>query len=616
MLKRDNMIKPLNTTVATLVEAGRLSAEARQIMTKKAIRMGAEYILYMDDDTLAPDQGLYKLHNFMERHPEIGAISGVVTTREDPPEPVVYRAHGEGAWWDFPKGPGAIPQPVFATGAAFLLARLSAVQDVIDKMQEKNGGEEVPIWADERCLPGENEELGATTQIIFGHDVRFCRLLNMHGHPVYVHGDVQCGHLDAESNTVYEMPDKRMPIPEPETDRQPSVDVVVVGYNQPEMEQDTVKAVIAHTDYPNYSIVYRRNEPGKSLAKCWNEIIRASKADWICLLNPDTVPAKLWLEKLMEAAGPDVGAVVPSSNIVHLSQIDTPLDRFEQDWEKINQFSLSLPYEREELETASGMCVAFPKSVWEEAGGFDEEFQLYGEDTEFFHRIHANLGKKIVWQKYAYVHHYKAQCVEKAIEEEGLDVEALKERAQQLCIEKMRETVQNEPPQQPDQFAQFRGYTSIVVTGPQRSGTRIHAKILAEELGYRYVDEEEFDYRNFSKCLAKMTDKTVIQAPALASMAHMFPEDALIVYMRRPIDDIVASQNRIKWSPQSEAAERKMCPIEDQDQPVAALKYQYWDEVQAPQCEYYINLPYGAFKEHPLWASPEKRWDFAWNQTS
>jgi GT2 family glycosyltransferase len=444
MLKEKNIIKPLNTTVATMVEAGRLSAEARQIMTKKAIRMGAKYILYMDDDTLAPDQGLYKLHNFLERHPEVGAVSGVVTTREDPPEPVVYRAHGEGAWWDFPVGPGAVPQPVFATGAAFLLARVSAIQDVIEKMKGENDGVEVPIWADERCLPGENEELGKRTQIVFGHDVRFCRMLNKHGHPVYVHGDVQCGHLDVETNTVYEMPERRLPIQTLSDSKTPSVDVVIVRYNNPEMEQNTVKAVIEHTDYPNYNLVVRTNEPGKSLAKCWNEIIAESRADYICLLNPDTVPAKGWLTKMLSIPLADVGAIVPSSNIVHVSQIDTPLDRFEQDWDKINEFADTLePLVDETLETASAMCVAFPRKVWEEAGGFDEDFQLYGEDTEFLWRIRANYGYRLIWVKDAYVHHYKAQCVEKAIEEEGLDIEALKADAASKCAEKMKMTVQN-----------------------------------------------------------------------------------------------------------------------------------------------------------------------------
>ena len=48
------MVPPLNCTMAYLVESGRLSAEARQVMTKEALRMGAKYILYWDDDTIPP----------------------------------------------------------------------------------------------------------------------------------------------------------------------------------------------------------------------------------------------------------------------------------------------------------------------------------------------------------------------------------------------------------------------------------------------------------------------------------------------------------------------------------------------------------------------------------
>jgi len=196
-----NLVTPLNTTMSYLVEWGRLSAEARQIMTQQAIRMGAKYILYWDDDTLPPPMGLYTLHNWMERHPEAGAISGVYTTREEPNEPLVYTAHGEGAAWDFPMGEGAEPVPIFGAGAGFLLARVEAIVDVQSKLPEGT-----PIWADERTLPGHDPD-NNRRKVMWGHDVRFCKLLNEHDWPVYVHGQVMCTHLDIESQKMYAVPD-------------------------------------------------------------------------------------------------------------------------------------------------------------------------------------------------------------------------------------------------------------------------------------------------------------------------------------------------------------------------------------------------------------------------
>ncbi len=199
-----NLVTPLNTTMTYLAEHGRLSAEARQIMTKQAIRLGAKYVLYWDIDTLPPQLGLYKMHNYMERHPEVGAISGVYTTRETPNEPLIYTAHGEGAAWDFPMGDDAEPSPIFGAGAGFLLARVDAIKDVIEKEQAENGGVEVPIWADERTMA--EEEDGNRRKIMWGHDIRFCYLLNKHDWPVYVDGRVLCDHVDIGSGKAYSVP--------------------------------------------------------------------------------------------------------------------------------------------------------------------------------------------------------------------------------------------------------------------------------------------------------------------------------------------------------------------------------------------------------------------------
>jgi SAM-dependent methyltransferase len=201
-LSHMNLITPLNTTMSYLVEYGRLSAEARQIMTQQAIRMNAKYVLYWDDDTLPPQLGLYTLHNWMERHPEAGAISGVYTTRENPNEPLIYTHHGEGAAWDFPMGPGAEPVPIFGAGAGFLLARVEAIVDTQKKL-----GEGVPIWADERTVPGSDPQGQHNRRIMWGHDVRFCNKLNNNDWPVYVHGQVLCDHLDIGSATVHSIPD-------------------------------------------------------------------------------------------------------------------------------------------------------------------------------------------------------------------------------------------------------------------------------------------------------------------------------------------------------------------------------------------------------------------------
>lgn len=200
LLAHMNLQPPLNVTMSYMVESGRLSAEARQVMTNQALKMEeSKYILYWDDDVIPPAMGLYTLHNFMERNPTAGAVSGVYVTREDPCEPLIYKEHGTGAWWDFPMGETAKPQPIFGAGAGFLLARLEAIKDVTAKLGE------VPIWADERTLAQDTTD-NVERNIMWGHDIRFCKLLNEHDWPVYVDGRVICDHVDISTGTVYKMP--------------------------------------------------------------------------------------------------------------------------------------------------------------------------------------------------------------------------------------------------------------------------------------------------------------------------------------------------------------------------------------------------------------------------
>jgi hypothetical protein len=209
MLNYHQLQMPLNVTTSFLVEAGRLSAEARQIMTKKAIRMGAQYIIYWDDDVLVPADAVKRMYNFMEKNPEVGVTGAVCTTRQDPAEPVVYRTHGDGACWDFEAGEGAIPEPVLGVGSGFMMARVSAITDIIAKLTVDNNGAEVPVWADETVFkPHEDQTRGINVRELFwGHDVRFCRLMQEAGYHVCVHGAVLCGHLDIVTGIIYGLPE-------------------------------------------------------------------------------------------------------------------------------------------------------------------------------------------------------------------------------------------------------------------------------------------------------------------------------------------------------------------------------------------------------------------------
>lgn len=82
----------------------------------------------------------------------------------------------------------------------------------------------------------------------------------------------------------------------------------------------------------------------------------------------------------------------------------------------------------------------------------------------------------------------------------------------------------------------------IIVTGPQRAGSRIAANILASDLGGVFVDELEYRL--------PLPPRAVVQAPFLLKsvieLSFILP-DAKFVFMYRNPKDIVASMERIEW---------------------------------------------------------------------
>lgn len=221
----------------------------------------------------------------------------------------------------------------------------------------------------------------------------------------------------------------------------PKVEIIVVKYNQPDFEATTIIRVGLCTFYENYSLRAYQNIPDKALSVCWNRLIEQSDAEYICLLNSDTVVTPGWLTGLMNVFEnvENVGAVVPSSNKAFQSEIEVPFPIETTNFDIINNFATENAKDGRCISapTLSAVCVVFPKKLWHQIGGFDEDFFLYGEDTEFFYRMAKETEKMLIWYRGVYVHHYKAQSVQKAVEAGELNYDDLREKADALCREKM-----------------------------------------------------------------------------------------------------------------------------------------------------------------------------------
>ena len=164
-------------------------------------------------------------------------------------------------------------------------------------------------------------------------------------------------------------------------------------------------------------------------------------------------------------------------------------------------------------------------------------------------------------------------------------------------------------------FHRLSKFDKILVTGPQRSGTRICAKMIAHDTGHGYVDELDIkmDSLYSFQALFSREKSVVIQCPVMCRHIHMFNMDNVaVVLMRRRVEDIVASQERIAWPWEK----LELARYDRLDGVIAEVKYRFWDEYQKQRLEHAFEVEYDGLSKHPLWVTKDLRRKFSATQTS
>lgn len=141
----------------------------------------------------------------------------------------------------------------------------------------------------------------------------------------------------------------------------------------------------------------------------------------------------------------------------------------------------------------------------------------------------------------------------------------------------------------------------LIVTGCQRSGTRITAHILAEDLGLTYVDELEANFFN-------LQPDTVVQCPmalhGYIQLFYRYPGVHFVGVLRSP-QDIIASMKRINWLKGD---------VEDWEaflEHYVGYQQRLWNQLtkELPE-EAWTEIEYRSLENHPLFVKREHRKDF------
>ena len=159
-----------------------------------------------------------------------------------------------------------------------------------------------------------------------------------------------------------------------------TAEIVVVCYGQDELEKACIVSVKKHTDLRKHSLtVVDDYAQDSDLGSLWNKVMSETKKEFVCFLNSDTTVEKDWLEKLI-ASGAD--AVGPMTNHCGVNfQVGGP----------------TKVHSEERVSQISGFCFLLRRNSWKQAGGFREDFPLYGADSNLMNRIEHKVIRRDVF---------------------------------------------------------------------------------------------------------------------------------------------------------------------------------------------------------------------------
>ena len=167
----------------------------------------------------------------------------------------------------------------------------------------------------------------------------------------------------------------RLPIPsERELKR---VEIIVLKYKDPEVETKCAQMLIENTQWP-YKLNFYDNRPGtKNMSKIWNKLIRESTCGYLVIMDSDIFVPKLspcWLTRLMDTFEKKADCLVVTPRVTKTSCVQ-------------QRGSVAEDREPERFtEAFAGMCTLYKKEVFDKAGYFDEDFLMYGSDSEWAFR--------------------------------------------------------------------------------------------------------------------------------------------------------------------------------------------------------------------------------------
>ncbi len=214
----------------------------------------------------------------------------------------------------------------------------------------------------------------------------------------------------------------------------PKVSIIIPAYNNIEYTLTCIMSIYNNTGSLTFEIIivddnsddatsnisheisglqYLRNEKNLGFVQSCNKGAEAASGEYLVFLNNDTVVTENWLEELISIFQLEQNAGIVGSKLIYpdgrLQEAGGIVWRDGSAWNYghgDDPAKSQYNYVRE-ADYCSGACIAIPKDLFTELGGFDIRYAPgYYEDTDLAFRVRA-VGKKVFYQPLSQVIHFE-----------------------------------------------------------------------------------------------------------------------------------------------------------------------------------------------------------------
>ncbi|QAA81172.1 glycosyltransferase family 2 protein [Aequorivita sp. H23M31] len=192
-------------------------------------------------------------------------------------------------------------------------------------------------------------------------------------------------------------------------------EIIVIDNNSQDESCEMVKSL-----FPGITLIENKDNVGFSKAN--NQAVAVAKGEYLCILNPDTAVTENTFHQVLDYAEgiSNLGALGVylmdgTGNFLPESKRNLPTPKVSL--KKLAGFSKKYysklsETSKGEVDVLVGAFMLLKRSVYNEVGGFDEDYFMYGEDIDLSYKI-TQAGYKNHYFGSATVLHYKGESTQK-----------------------------------------------------------------------------------------------------------------------------------------------------------------------------------------------------------